>query len=99
VLQCSVVGGVVHLALCSSVRVVYANTHSPGFCSCCLLWFSSASVFSAHMHPLLPPVAVAAAAAHCCCCWSQTSDAERIGVDQVAKILPSGRASGSEQRE
>lgn len=29
----------------------------------------------------------------------QTSDAERIGVDQVAKILPSGKASGSEQRE
>lgn len=27
----------------------------------------------------------------------ETSDAERIGVDQVAKILPSGRASGSEQ--
>lgn len=27
----------------------------------------------------------------------QTSDAERIGVDQVAKILPSGKASGSEQ--
>jgi hypothetical protein len=30
---------------------------------------------------------------------SQTSDAERIGVDQVAKILPGGKASGSEQRE
>lgn len=30
---------------------------------------------------------------------SQTSDAERIGVDQVAKISASGRASGSEQRE
>eukprot|EP00879_Flechtneria_rotunda_P001616 GHRR01001776.1.p1 GENE.GHRR01001776.1~~GHRR01001776.1.p1 ORF type:complete len:320 (+),score=108.09 GHRR01001776.1:194-1153(+) len=27
----------------------------------------------------------------------ETSDAERIGVDQVAKILPSGKASGSEQ--
>jgi hypothetical protein len=31
--------------------------------------------------------------------WVQTSDAERIGVDQVAKILPSGKASGPEQRE
>ena len=29
----------------------------------------------------------------------ETSDAERIGVDQVAKILPSGKATGSEQRE
>jgi hypothetical protein len=29
----------------------------------------------------------------------QTSDAERIGVDQVAKILPSGKATGSEQRK
>jgi len=29
----------------------------------------------------------------------QTSDAERIGVDQVAKILPGGKATGSEQRE
>lgn len=29
----------------------------------------------------------------------ETSDAERIGVDQVAKILPGGKASGSEQRE
>jgi hypothetical protein len=29
----------------------------------------------------------------------QTSDAERIGVDQVAKILPSGKATGTEQRE
>ncbi len=29
---------------------------------------------------------------------AQTSDAERIGVDQVAKIMPSGKASGSEQR-
>ncbi len=28
----------------------------------------------------------------------ETSDAERIGVDQVAKILPSGSASSSEQR-
>eukprot|EP00877_Chromochloris_zofingiensis_P010803 jgi/Chrzof1/5977/Cz16g22120.t1 len=27
----------------------------------------------------------------------ETSDAERIGVDQVAKILPSGKATGSEQ--
>ncbi|GLC51813.1 hypothetical protein PLESTB_000551200 [Pleodorina starrii] len=27
----------------------------------------------------------------------ETSDAERIGVDQVARILPSGRATGSEQ--
>lgn len=27
----------------------------------------------------------------------QTSEAERIGVDQVAKILPSGKASGSDQ--
>ncbi|KIZ02037.1 COP9 signalosome complex subunit 6 [Monoraphidium neglectum] len=27
----------------------------------------------------------------------ETSDAERIGVDQVAKILPGGKASGSEQ--
>ncbi|MEW5297911.1 MAG: hypothetical protein WDW36_001089 [Sanguina aurantia] len=27
----------------------------------------------------------------------ETSDAERIGVDQVAKIMPSGKASGSEQ--
>lgn len=30
---------------------------------------------------------------------TQTSDAERIGVDQVAKIMPSGKASGSEQCE
>jgi hypothetical protein len=29
----------------------------------------------------------------------ETSDAERIGVDQVAKILPGGKASGSEQCE
>lgn len=29
----------------------------------------------------------------------ETSDAERIGVDQVAKILPSGKASGAEQCE
>ncbi len=29
----------------------------------------------------------------------ETSDAERIGVDQVARILPSGKATGSEQRE
>ena len=29
----------------------------------------------------------------------QTSEAERIGVDQVAKILPTGAASGSNQRE
>lgn len=29
----------------------------------------------------------------------QTSDAERIGVDQVAKILASGKATGTEQRE
>ena len=29
----------------------------------------------------------------------ETSDAERIGVDQVAKILPSGKATGSEQCE
>lgn len=35
----------------------------------------------------------------CACAPAQTSDAERIGVDQVAKILPSGKATGSEQRE
>ncbi len=29
----------------------------------------------------------------------QTSEAERIGVDQVAKILPTGSASGSNQRK
>ena len=30
----------------------------------------------------------------------ETSDAERVGVDQVAKILPGGgKAGGSEQRE
>ena len=29
----------------------------------------------------------------------ETSDAERIGVDQVARIMPSGKASGAEQRE
>ena len=29
----------------------------------------------------------------------QTSEAERIGVNQVAKILPSGKSSGSDQRE
>jgi hypothetical protein len=29
----------------------------------------------------------------------QTSDAERIGVDQVAKITSTGKATGSEQRE
>lgn len=28
----------------------------------------------------------------------QTSEAERIGVDQVAKILPTGAASGTNQR-
>lgn len=28
----------------------------------------------------------------------QTSEAERIGVNQVAKILPSGKSSGSDQR-
>ena len=40
------------------------------------------------------------------CCWRllaaatmQTSEAERIGVDQVAKILPTGATSGSSQRE
>ena len=27
----------------------------------------------------------------------QTSEAERIGVNQVAKVLPSGKASGTEQ--
>ncbi len=31
-------------------------------------------------------------------CATQTSEAERIGVNQVAKILPSGKASGSDQR-
>ena len=31
--------------------------------------------------------------------WLQTSEAERIGVDQVAKILPTGATSGSSQRE
>lgn len=35
----------------------------------------------------------------CLHCVLQTSDAERIGVDQVAKIMPSGKASGTEQRE
>lgn len=29
----------------------------------------------------------------------QTSEAERIGVDQVAKILPTGAASGANQRK
>lgn len=29
----------------------------------------------------------------------QTSEAERIGVNQVAKVLPSGKASGVEQRK
>ena len=29
----------------------------------------------------------------------ETSEAERIAVDQVARILPGGRATGSEQRE
>jgi hypothetical protein len=33
------------------------------------------------------------------CSCLQTSDAERIGVDQVAKILASGKATGTEQRE
>jgi hypothetical protein len=28
----------------------------------------------------------------------QTSEAERIGVNQVARVLPSGNDSGSEQR-
>lgn len=31
-------------------------------------------------------------------CCVQTSEAERIGVDQVAKILPTGAASGATQR-
>jgi hypothetical protein len=67
--------------------------------SCCVSWLDSQTehicspVTSSRHAPLagsvtsplvLPP---------------QTSDAERIGVDQVAKILPSGKASGSEQRE
>ena len=30
--------------------------------------------------------------------FMQTSEAERIGVNQVAKILPSGKSSGSDQR-
>jgi len=30
---------------------------------------------------------------------AQTSEAERIGVNQVAKILPSGKCTGSDQRE
>lgn len=42
---------------------------------------------SSKLSPLVFPVPV------------QTSDAERIGVDQVAKIMPSGKASGSEQCE
>jgi hypothetical protein len=34
----------------------------------------------------------------CCGLVLQTSEAERIGVNQVAKILPSGKSSGSDQR-
>ena len=32
-------------------------------------------------------------------CTLQTSEAERIGVNQVAKVHPTGNPSGTEQRE
>jgi hypothetical protein len=39
-------------------------------------------------------------ACSCCPCpHVQSSEAERIGVDQVTKILPTGAASGTNQRE
>ena len=50
-------------------------------------------------HPLPCPSPTSAATPPLSPAHVQSSEAERIGVDQVTKILPTGAASGTNQRE